>query len=86
MTKEKAAREIAEELFRWMPRWDNFDLAVHNIESILTRIKNMELGEEVVKYYDLTELRSSAKHYRDVLNRIIALLDNILDNIEVLEL
>ena len=75
--KDMLARSYANDLFNAMGNWDRFDIALHDVDRILSMI-DRELALYVKHYYDLSELLSSAKHYRTILNRIIKKLEEVL--------
>jgi len=77
VNREKEARELAEKLFKFMGRWDGFDIAVHGVRSVLSLVVLEELYN-VTDYYDVRELYSSARHYKEILEEIIRLCETIL--------
>lgn len=73
------AKEMAEKLFKLMGDWDKFDITLHSVQSIIERIYIGNI-KGVQRYYDLSELRSSARHYITTLQLIIECIDKILEN------
>jgi len=74
------AKSLAEELFAEMGTWDSFDPCIHEVERILEKavlLKTFE-GVSIGDHYYLPELRSSARHYIEVLQRIINLINELL--------
>jgi len=78
--REKRARQVAERLFKAMEFWDGFDIALHRVEEIVHAMAEYgdPLPEDLMQYYDLTELYTSAVHYYKVLGRIVEQLEKIL--------
>jgi len=78
--KQREAMRLAQTLFSVMKRWDSFDHALHVVCEVLAIVKNdKELLRELAKYYCLSELYSSAKHYQCLLNQIIKILEEAME-------
>jgi len=67
-------RKIAERLFRLMGKFDEFDSTLHSLHTILSHAGEEEL-REAAKFYDFVELASACRHYIEMLEEIISIIE-----------
>jgi hypothetical protein len=73
----KRARRLAERLFRLMEQFDRFDVVLLNLDTILAAITPEDV-KYVLKFYDLSELRSKLRGYASECETLAKKIDELL--------
>jgi len=72
-SRRGAGKELAERLFNLMGKFDEFEMVLQGLQSVLGGASRKEL-REASRYFDFVELHNKCMEYMDELETIMAII------------